>query len=259
MITIRKSIKTPFGKNLDLEMPVNDHQPKMICNYGFYARSLCFILREISMKEKNVFYDIGANIGFFSLLFAKLSKSGIAISFEPCTKIRTLFESNKKNNNVESIKIFPLAVGKKSSDGFLSLNKFDTGETRFSNNKGEKVKIISLHEFIENTKLFPNFLKIDIQGYEIDALLGLLPSLGERKPLIFFEFAPYLIPNSRTEIFNVFQHYDELGYNFHLLRAHDEYVLEHIPKSLLLDFYDWAINEKTKGFFNIVLMRRGIN
>ena len=74
MITIRKSIKTMFGKNLDLEMPVNDHQTKMICNYGFYERSLCFILREISMKEKNVFYDIGANIGFFSLLFAKLSK-----------------------------------------------------------------------------------------------------------------------------------------------------------------------------------------
>lgn len=139
-------------------------------------------------------------------------------------------------------------MGNKSSDGFLSFNKFDTGETRFPNNAGEKVKIISLHEFIENTNLFPNFLKIDIQGYEIDAFLGLLPLLGERKPLIFFEFAPFLIPNLRTEFINVLQHYDELGCNFHLLRAHDEYVLEQIPRSLLLEFYDWAIDNKKRVF-----------
>ena len=259
MITVRKNIKTPFGKNLDLVMPENDHQTKMICKYGLYERSLCFILREFSMKEENIFYDVGANIGFFSLLFSKLSKSGISVSFEPCTKIRILFEENKKINHAESIKIFPLAVGRNCSDGFLSLNKFDTGETRFSDNEGEKVKIISLHDFIDKTKLFPNFLKIDIQGYEIDALLGLLPSLGERKPFIFFEFTPYLIPNSRAEIINVLQHYDELGYNFHLLRAHDEYVLEHIPRSLLLEFYDWAIDNKTRGFFNIVCMKRIIN
>lgn len=88
-------------------MPENDHQTKMICNYVLCERSLCFICREISMKEKNVFYDVGANISFFSLLFAKLSQSGIAISFEPYTKIRILFEENKKNNHAESIKIFP--------------------------------------------------------------------------------------------------------------------------------------------------------
>ena len=255
MITVRKNIKTPFGKNLDLVMPENDHQTKMICNYGLYERSLCFILREFSLNEKNIFFDVGANIGFFSLLFTKLSQSGIALSFEPCTEIRNILEENKKNNHADSIKIFPLAVGKKSSDGFLSLNQFDTGETRFSSNEGEKVKIISLHEFIENTNLFPNILKIDIQGYEIDALSGLLPSLGERKPFIFFEFTPYLIPNWRTEIVNVLEHYRELGYNFHLLRAHDEYVLERIPMSLLLEFYDWAIDNQSKGFFNIVLMR----
>ena len=96
MITVRKNIKTPFGKNLDLVMPENDHQTKMICSYGLYERSLCFIIREFAAKERNIFYDVGANIGFFSLLFAKLSQSGIVLSFEPCTEIRTLFEENKK-------------------------------------------------------------------------------------------------------------------------------------------------------------------
>ena len=130
----------------------------------------------------NTFVDVGANKGQFSLLVHYLFPKSKILAFEPLiSEFRILKSIFKKKNNIT---LFNLAVGKqKKSLNFFQTKKEDSSSLLkpnklqlryFPNNYVEniiRVRMIKLKSFIKSLKK-PIFLKIDVQGYELEVLKG---------------------------------------------------------------------------------------
>lgn len=127
-------------------------------------------------KESFVFYDIGANIGVYSLYTALLHKNSLVYSFEPeATNFSSLCQ-NIVNNDIKNI--IPLQLAYSNCEKFDLLNvgivesgagaaSVDGEYMGYSNSLMQGVYCISLDSIYEN-KFFkkPNYIKIDVDGHE---------------------------------------------------------------------------------------------
>ncbi len=133
---------------------------------------------ELVQKEVKKGYtviDIGANIGYYTLLFAKLvGKEGKVYAFEPEPNNLHLLKKNIEINNYQNVIIEQKAVSDTTKNVNLFTAKQGIGEHRINfswfGNNGIEVKAIKLDDYI-NEKI--DFIKIDIEGAEYNALLGM--------------------------------------------------------------------------------------
>lgn len=135
--------------------------------------------------------DAGANQGIFALLAAQLvGEKGSVIAFEPEVKLAQSLRQNIFNNKINNIRLEECGLGDKQTTGHLEVGTLNRGDNRLSEKgSGLKVKICRLDEFIGSGEI--DFLKIDVQGYELSVLRGLMPQLITEGPgVIFFELWP---------------------------------------------------------------------
>ena len=134
----------------------------------------------ISIK-KGICFDIGANVGLYSLLFSKNSKSVYA--FEPLPRNVYFLKRTLMLNKVRNVFIIPMAVSDKN--GFSMFQKGINYSTGKLNKSGDfLVKTITLDSFVRKRKIFPNILKIDVEGSELVVIKGAKNLLVNYKPII---------------------------------------------------------------------------
>ena len=143
-------------------------------------------LFEKTLKKGNIVFDIGAHIGFYSLLSAELTgKDGKVFSFEPLT---TNYEYLKKHIEINNYRnITPLNVAVSDKDDFAFFSEGESTSTGHLANNGEiKVRTIAIDDWINNKKLpIPNVLKIDVEGAEFSVLKGAVNLLKTHHPVVF--------------------------------------------------------------------------
>ena len=163
---------------------------------GAYEDPLIDALKRKS-KKGMLSYDIGANIGYISLIMARLNGSqGQVISFEAHPEnIARLQENIEINNLSQQIKCIPKAVSETSGKAsFLvhasgAMGKLSDAFGRDENYKNQfEVDTIALDDFIYRDKHpAPDMIKIDIEGAEGLALMGMRRLLKEAKPTLLIE------------------------------------------------------------------------
>ncbi len=147
------------------------------------------------LKPGMVFVDIGANIGYFSLLAAKLiGPNGRVLAFEPYQYNVKLLYLNARINGFENIEIFPCALADKrslfaydnmASNGVISELNADL-DTLLSTTL---VSSVAIDEALQDVNRM-DIIKIDVEGAEYLALSGGRRLLKKHRPIIFSEFAP---------------------------------------------------------------------
>lgn len=138
-----------------------------------------------SLREGDVAWDVGANIGFYTQKFAeKVGITGTVLAFEPSSITREQLVGNVAQ--IKNVEIVPLALGK--SDGAMTLVQSDDREganSRLSDTagqRGEEIQIASVDSYLEqHPEKVPNFIKIDTEGFEIDILKGMSGALLNEK------------------------------------------------------------------------------
>jgi len=132
------------------------------------------------IKNKNIcLYDIGANTGYYGVMAGYLGKGKIkCYSFEPIKKYCDCLQESINLNHLEDIvKVFNIALGNKNSkeDLYLSgsgssLDKDFVGKINLPK---RTIEIRKLDDIIQKENLEkPDFIKIDVEGYEYNVLLG---------------------------------------------------------------------------------------
>lgn len=125
--------------------------------------------------------DIGANVGMYTLLFARYSKHVFA--FEPLPRNIRYLSRILELNRVRNATIVPCAV----SD-FTRLSSFKEGENcalgRLDNEGGQPVVTVSCDDFVSTYNIVPSLLKIDVEGAEVLVLKGAEDTLLSFKPII---------------------------------------------------------------------------
>lgn len=153
------------------------------------------------LRKGDVVLDIGGNLGYYSILFAKsIGKSGRVIAVEPVTLFRKVFERNiRRRNWNKNITILPFALGTEDNKriimGVPAGNKyFRHGLTKVLNDSEQKEK--SQFEFQETMmkpeSLFDkldrlDYIKCDVEGYEIHIFPMMLFLFEKFKPIIQIE------------------------------------------------------------------------
>ena len=146
------------------------------------------------VKKGDVVLDIGANIGYFTLIFAKLvGEEGKVFSFEPDPTNFALLKKNIKINGYKNIIPIQKAVSNKTSKIKLHLSKSNyanhTIYDKKHNHKSIDVNVIKLDDYFNTYKGKIDFVKIDTEGVEEKVIKGMPNILNKNKNLkILSEF-----------------------------------------------------------------------
>ena len=148
------------------------------------------------IKNGDTVLDLGANIGVYTLIFAKLvGKSGHVFAFEPDPTNFEILSKNVKENKHENVTLVQKAVSEKNDKIKLFVSKrnhashriFDSEEKRNS----IEVDVITLDTYFKKIKNPINFIKMDVEGVEGATLLGASNIIKNSKDLvIMMEYFP---------------------------------------------------------------------
>lgn len=168
-----------------------------------------------NLKKGNVVFDIGANVGFYSLLAAELvGLEGKVFAFEPFEENFNYLKKHIEINNYKNIFSFKAAVSDKSSFAFFK--KEESSAMGHFGDGNINVETISLDDWVQNGKLpTPDFLKIDVESAEFLVLKGAQDLLKINHPIIFLSIHSDLL---REECFNFLL---SMGYNLFPIKEED--------------------------------------
>ena len=179
------------------------------------------------LKSGMCFFDIGANLGQYTLLAAKaVGSSGSVHSFEPSSRIFAELKYNIELNELSSrCHVNNVAVSDK--DGVVQLSKYEPGAEVFGSiGKGawpgrsiigyEDVQAITLDSYIEENSInIVNLIKIDIEGAELLALRGSEQLLQKRAPVLILEMADVNTKKLDYNAIEIWEYLEKIDYVFY--------------------------------------------
>ena len=166
----------------EIYIPLNLKDPYQI---DIFFRDKCelmepFIISNL-LPQNGIFFDVGANCGWYTRIISKLKKEVTIFAFEP-NKKAFIFLQEFCSENIITL---PLAVGKDNKSKVSPINPFfrQPSGTYFQKSKNG-VNLISIDTFSKKHKLMPDFIKIDVEGLELDVIKGSIETLNFCKYLL---------------------------------------------------------------------------
>ena len=158
-----------------IELDISETGERAIC-FNLYEPRITRCFREI-VKEGGIVFDVGAWIGYYTVLAARTSYR--VISIEADARNYQRIRRNVNLNGFSNVDILNLAVGDMSSEGVLLRRERSYLNKVLPTGKGETITIESLDNQIGKLKTNNvNLIIMDIEGYEYFALKGLQASLS---------------------------------------------------------------------------------
>jgi len=153
------------------------------------------------IKEGNVVVDIGAHVGYYTLLFAQLvGPKGKVYAFEPDPVNFELLKKSVEINGYQNVILIQKAVSNKNGKVKLYLGDNNRAINRIYDAKMDDAKeaievdSIRLDDYFKNYEGRIDFIKMDVEGSESSIIDGMHSILRKTKTLkIMTEFYPYLI------------------------------------------------------------------
>jgi FkbM family methyltransferase len=183
------------------------------------------------IRPNMVVVDIGANIGYYTLIAARLlRKSGIVYAFEPERSNYELLVKNIRINNFSNVVSINKAASNKNGETELFLDKTGSGGHSFSQSNTTEtagsahIETISLDSFFENTirNTRVDLIKIDAQGAEGLIIEGAEKILENNDVRIIMEFAPECLRRVGTDPNLLLRKLESLGFKIKYASKKDE-------------------------------------
>ncbi len=175
---------------------------------GHYEKEVEKAISE-NLKPGQIAYDIGANIGYVSLLMARrvLSEDGggQVFSFEPAPNAFKKLVTNVQLN--QDLPIEPMQIALANSQGFAPFSFFEYDVvSRLGDHSAEypdaRTTIVRTERLEDLAKQFklppPDFIKIDVEGFELEVLKGMENLLKINRPALLIE--THIVKENGTEI-----------------------------------------------------------
>ena len=160
-------------------------QPKIFDN---------FILSNV--KSGDVVVDIGANIGYYTILMSKLvGNSGKVYAFEPGSENFELLSKNIKKNNCTNVILENKTVSNETKTSVFYVSTKASSDHRIfqtkTNQKSKEIEQIDLDSYFEKINSKVDFVKCNIQGADFLAFKGMSRIVKNNDVKIMIEFSPH--------------------------------------------------------------------
>jgi FkbM family methyltransferase len=193
----------------------NSDVSKIIRDNGYFELETTTLIKAL-LKKDDIALDIGAHIGYYTLLMARKCKEVLA--FEPNQINYSNLRENIKLNKLNNVITINAAVTEK--EGFTQLCKHweNTGMHRiycanWCRKDHEYVTTKNIDSIIEKA----DFIKMDCEGSELGALKGMKKLLENNNVTLIMEFHPPSIREYGAEPRDIFNFMRDLGYSFALV------------------------------------------
>jgi FkbM family methyltransferase len=180
------------GPACGLWIAARQADPTMAC--GTYESIVQNAIVE-ALNAGDVFYDVGANIGFFSLIAARcVGPSGRVFAFEPVERNIAALRRAIWRNQVRTIQLSSVAVSSSSGVDYLNVAHHIGGATLDGFGvppdlrRRDLVRTISIDDGISTCGWRPpTLVKIDVEGAELGVLRGMVGTISRHRPHLLIE------------------------------------------------------------------------
>jgi FkbM family methyltransferase len=157
-----------------------------------------WVLRVLNMAAKrgSVIYDIGANVGYITVEMANLRKLDevTVVAFEPQKDLAENIRLASRLNKLKNIIVMEYAVGAEAGKIQFKEMAHSVHATAVPGVKKYRrivdIEQVRIDDLLAKKKIPPpDVIKIDIEGYEYEALKGMLVTLQKYGPIVIFEFS----------------------------------------------------------------------
>ena len=144
------------------------------------------------LRPGSVYYDLGANVGFLTLVGARLvGSAGHVYAFEPSPGTAAALRSNVLRNGLTNVTVIEAAVG--ATSGTARFDPVDEEASQLATlldpaqEGGVEVQVVAIDDFVRDGARPPDVVKIDVEGAEDAAIAGMRETLAARTPSVVCE------------------------------------------------------------------------
>ena len=173
------------------------------------------------LRPGNTFVDLGANEGYFTVIGAGLcAPGGRVVAIEPQKRLLDVINDNVKLNNSQGVQVVNAAISDHAGTATFHLtSSTNSGGSSLQNPckydlPTEEVATLTLSELLDNEDLqHVDFMKVDIEGFEHEALMGSPQVFRERRiRSMALELHPSLIEARGKSCDAILRMLEECGY-----------------------------------------------
>lgn len=145
-----------------------------------------------ALRPGDVFFDVGAHLGFFTVLGARLvGATGKVVAFEPHRASVDALRANVELNRLANVVVVPKAASGARGEAVLGGRSPALAtllENGIASGFAQSVETTSIDEFVTaHPDLVPTVIKIDVEGHEVEVLRGMNETLSHHSPVIVCE------------------------------------------------------------------------
>jgi len=183
-------------EGINYELDISDYVDHSIY-FGIEDRSVNRLYQLLG--DQNTILDVGANVGSILLNIAKLCQTAKIVGFEPDPRNFQRATNNIRLNTALNVCVVNKGLGLKSETVKLyHVNNKNAGMNRILNDSVamtsssvldyDEIQIVRLDDFIREEGLTNiDLIKIDVEGYELNVLMGAEDTLKRHRPTLFIE------------------------------------------------------------------------
>jgi len=169
------------------------------------------------LRDDTVFVDVGANIGYFTILAASLVSSGKVIAFEPNRDNCALIRMSLAANGLHNVMLHPFAVSDADAEFALDVVGSNGALRDAPSTDDVIVRSVVLDDCVSDESRV-DIIKMDIEGFEGRALRGMTQTIARHRPVLFSELLPEaLVLRSRMPPDDYLMQIAQLGYDLFAL------------------------------------------
>ena len=170
-------------------------------------------------------FDVGANIGYYTILFAQLAPRGRVLAFEP-TATAEMLRSNLKHHNIQNAEVHEVALG--ATTGERQDRIF-----RLWGSEGEvkTYPFYKLDDFVDQHRIDRvDCIKIDVDSFDFDVLRGAEQTLLRKNPVVVVELNDALAKRNQRAG-EALAWLAQRGYRKALVLDHENFMLQRGPEA----------------------------
>ena len=197
-----------------------------LSKYGSYeAENTNVLIDLLEGKLDSVFVDVGANFGWYTCILSKLAgESGAVYAIEPDADNIDLLNRNIAKNELNNVIVFPYGVSNVESELRLhkapitnpGMHSFVTKSHTPARTDDQLVKVKTLDQLLADVPGRITLMKMDIEGFEVNALQGAKKTL-ERCDSLLIEYSPGFLKAGGQSPADFFKYIVSAGLQIHTL------------------------------------------
>ena len=208
------------------------------------------------IKKNDIVLDIGANIGYYTLIFAKLvGEEGKVFAFEPDPTNFALLKKNVEINGYKNVIMVQKAISNKTGKAKLYLSEYGTEHriyNSYDNCQFLEVEVTQLDDYFKNYNETINFIKIDIEGAEGGAIQGMVALLKKNKNVkIMTEFWPAGLKRSGIDASEYLKIFVKHGFKLYNINEQEK-TLKLVDISVLCEMHTL----KKQNYTNLLFIKK---